>query len=304
MSGIVRAVLSASVVAFAFARAPEPVEAAEIVCTQWVKELDNMYPPEAYLDGILKGTPHPFPPICDWARLTGEIERGDYEKFRTFFTQHYLWLRNISLRSPGGNAGEALKIGSLMRRYLVTVSAPVRYENAYGGEFYEVDYADPCEPGPACICASSCALIWFGAVDRSGMVGIHRPKITDPEFAALPPDQAALVYRRTLDAVSRYLEDMEAPRSIIDRMRETGSADIFWIDGHERKFVHPPSFREWVDASCGSFSEQEEDESNTFKKRETDEEIAKRDELSRKGDRRFTCQKTLTYKHLRKLPPP
>ena len=287
--------MSASAIALALAAGPKPVEAAEIACTRWVGATDP-------LDVILKDLP--LEPECRWARFTGEIEPGDYEKVRSFFKQHYLTLQSISLRSPGGDVSEALKIGSLWRKYLVSVTTPFRREGAKGGDFFTLDPDDPCE-GQTCICASSCALMWFGAVSRFGIVGIHRPKITAPEFISLPADQAAWVYKRTLDAVSRYLEDMEAPRSVLDHMRETSSADISWInDPGESKFENPPSFREWIDASCGSYSDQDARQRYTVGKRGSAERRAKSWELSVKQNDRYICQRKLINEQLRKLPPP
>ena len=40
-------------------------------------------------------------------------------------------------------------------------------------------------------------------------------------FRALPPDEAAKVYRRVLDSITRYLDEMEAPKSINDAMVTT-----------------------------------------------------------------------------------
>ena len=299
MSGTAQALLSASAIGLAFAQAPAPVLAAEIECTRWVKvEDEDRYPPIAYLNALNKGIP--AEPTCEWARLTGFIEPGDFEKVRSFLAQHYLWLNFINLRSPGGHAAEAIKIGNLLRRYLVTVHAPGRYENSKGA-LRQTNPWDPCD-GPTCICASSCALIWFGAVERFGTVGIHRPRRSDMEFAALPPDQAGLIYKRILDIVSRYLEDMEAPRSIIENMIETSSADVFWIDGAERNLLHPPSFSEWVDASCGSFSKEEERE--LFRKRQSEEQQIQSKKLSDKFSKRIWCQRRLVEAQLRKLPPP
>ena len=56
---------------------------------------------------------------------------------------------------------------------------------------------------------------------------------------------------------------MEAPRSLIDAMVATGSSEIYWADAEEslvpaeRQLRNPPSWREWVDASCGSFTAEE-----------------------------------------------
>jgi hypothetical protein len=122
-----------------------------------------------------------------------------------------------------------------------------------------------CNGTPDCICASACALIWFGAVIREGRVGLHRPRFTDPAFSALPPDVASGTYRKALQDISQYLEEMEAPRPLIDAMVATASSEIHWVDDvdatkspMDRRLRHPPSWREWVDASCGAFTTEEE----------------------------------------------
>ena len=138
-------------------------------------------------------------------------------------------------------------------------------------------------------------------MQRTGTVGIHRPRKADPEFATLPPDEAALVYKRILNIVSKYLEDMEAPPSVIENMRETSSADILWINGRERNLMHPPSFGEWVDASCGSFSKEDEHDLFSWRTRVTQDERRK---LTTKFTKRIWCQRRLVEEQLRKLPPP
>jgi hypothetical protein len=51
---------------------------------------------------------------------------------------------------------------------------------------------------------------------------------------------------------------MEVPKPLIDSMVAIGSAEIEWVDSN-RAFQRPPSFAEWVDASCGPFTKQESD---------------------------------------------
>jgi hypothetical protein len=46
-------------------------------------------------------------------------------------------------------------------------------------------------------------LIWFGAPDRSGNIGLHRPW-TDA-FESLTPAHASIRYKRYLEIVHRYL---------------------------------------------------------------------------------------------------
>jgi len=61
-----------------------------------------------------------------------------------------------------------------------------------------------------------------------------------------------------LDSVARYLDEMEAPKSMIDAMVATGSAEIRWVDSSGDGLVRPPSIAEWEDASCGTFVDQED----------------------------------------------
>jgi hypothetical protein len=195
--------------------------------------------------------------------LRGTIEKGDYERYRSFYRHHHRALQNLYLLSPGGDAEEAIKIGRLVRRYLTTVSAPIRYGG--DGSPFMLRKPPSFKPGvppgnlcvgPTCICASACALVWFGGVSRDGEVGLHRPRRTDAEYKALAPADASAVYKRALQEISRYLEEMEAPRPLIDGMMATSSSEIRWV-GDDDQLEYAPSFIEWVDASCGAFTSQE-----------------------------------------------
>lgn len=156
----------------------------------------------------------------------------------------------VRLNSTGGSVDEAIKIGRLFRKYLITAWAPI-------GVPPNVPALWKVCSGQNCTCASACSLIWFGAVHRNGSVGLHRPRTDDPTFRALSPAEASVVYRQMLDRVARYLEEMEAPKSMIDAMVATGSAEMRWVDASEEGFERPPSIAEWEDASCGSITVQE-----------------------------------------------
>jgi hypothetical protein len=156
---------------------------------------------------------------------------------------------NFILVSPGGDVDEALKIGRLFRKHLLFANAPQRKSDG-SIWIYELDRTAPCR-GQNCTCASACALIWFGAVERAGIVGLHRPYIDDPMFAGLPPAEASIRYRQLLDSVVSYLNEMEVPKSIIESMTATSSGDIRWVDSIDEGLTWPASIAEWVGASCG-----------------------------------------------------
>ena len=55
--------------------------------------------------------------------LKGQISVGDYVKVVSFLRANYP-LNNVVLVSPGGDVDEALKIGGLFRKYLISTIAP------------------------------------------------------------------------------------------------------------------------------------------------------------------------------------
>jgi hypothetical protein len=192
---------------------------------------------------------------CLGGFLTGEISKGDYDKVATFIRAHHPFLSAFDLASAGGDVDEALKIGRLFRKYLITTFAPTTVR--FGADLNATDddvphlsvgLRDLCR-GSDCICASACALIWTGGVGRIGTVGLHRPRINDPMFRGLPPADASNAYRQVLGRIAAYLDEMEVPKSTVALMVATSSSDIHWV--REGEVDEPPSIAEWVEASCG-----------------------------------------------------
>jgi len=164
------------------------VGAAEITCLR--RYGDNPGGAKA----IKAAWPSGFRPsdnTCSWALIRGPIETGDHERFLAFYRQHHPGLASLDLLSPGGKVDEAIKMGRVVRKYLISVRAPM-----YSGLDRKMFLGRICDGTPDCVCASACALIWLGAVVRDGRVGLHRPRFTDPAFSALPPDAASKAYRQ------------------------------------------------------------------------------------------------------------
>jgi hypothetical protein len=204
---------------------------------------------------------------CQIAFMRGKIERDDFAKVLAFYRSHHPFLHHVRLISPGGDVDAALKIGRLFRKYLVAVSTPDTNSYLPFNENKDgIATHNACAMSDNrgnCVCVSACAFIWFGAPDRSGAVGLHRPRFTDPRFSKLPPAEAATAYREALQTIGRYLEEMEAPKTIIDTLVSTGSDEMTWIeDGFGNptdglRMHRAPSFAEWVAASCGTWSHEE-----------------------------------------------
>ncbi len=188
---------------------------------------------------------------CYVALLEGEIVSGDYEKVISLYAKSHPLLGWFYLKSPGGNVSEAIQIGALLRKYFIPVRAPSwnpgasRFELTLGSK-------NICN-GPNCICASACALIWFGAPERDGAVGLHRPHFASPTFKGLSPALASETYRPMIESVVKYLTEMEAPKSAIEAMVATSSAQVTWYNLENYSGDRAPSFAEWEDANCGAF---------------------------------------------------
>ncbi|MGB8401295.1 hypothetical protein [Bradyrhizobium sp.] len=224
--------------------------AAEVRCASGIYGRYTLPQDEGWFRRRWPSGVRPTGSTCASGFIFGPIEPGDYEKVRALYRPNHPFLASFILASPGGDVVEAIKIGQLFRKYLIRASAPIRF---LGGEtFTSISREPECESG-RCICASACALMWFGAVDRGGSVGLHRPRTDDPDFRALGPIEGANAYRGVLDSIRQYLDEMEVPKPMIEAMVATGSADIKWVDADD-DLRRPPSLAEWEDATCGSFS--------------------------------------------------
>ena len=244
---------------------PIPEEIAQKLWPSGARPLVDEW--ETIHDAVPQASAPPFDPTqpfevvesaatCSVGLLRGSIEKGDYEKIVKLYRGSHPFLGQFKLISSGGNVDEAIKIGRLFRKYMIAAWAPAEINGSF---FLPGSSTKPlCNDSSECVCASACALIWFGAQDRFGTVGLHRPRTNDPTFKALSPAEASAVYRRMLDSVVRYLDEMEVPKQMIESMVATGSAEIRWVDSIKNRLERPPSIAEWKDASCGSFTAQEE----------------------------------------------
>jgi len=188
---------------------------------------------------------------CAEGYLTGDISKGDYEKVVTLLRANEPFLSKFVLNSPGGDVDEALKIGRLFREHLIQTWAAIASNDDAGPTFFSPTSGNPLCSGQHCTCASACALIFLGGVDRTGTVGLHRPQIIDPTFRGLSPTDASTVYRQMLGRIAAYLDEMEVPKTIAESMIATDSSDIHWVDATNDGLDRPPSIAEWEDASCG-----------------------------------------------------
>jgi hypothetical protein len=263
-----------------------PSHSAEIRCaTVWsVQGLQNA-PPQKIEQMYQRRFPSGRRPIpgttCVAGVLSGAIVQGDEERFVRFYRANHPFLDNFLLISPGGNVDAAINIGRLFRKYLIEALAPVLVSPGVQGRPWgdaSGQIVEWCN-SQDCICASACALIWFGAIDREGLVGLHRPSTDDPAFKALSPADASISYRRILGSITAYLEEMEVPKPMMDAMVSTSSSEIRWVDGDKIGLKRPPSIAEWEDASCGSFTREEWDAYSALAVKQVDRKSSPQEQM-------------------------
>jgi len=239
---------------------------------------------------------------CRTALLRGRIRQGDFEAVKRFLRENHPSLNKLQLfSSPGGDAFEAMKIGRMLRTQLIRVEGPHRLTD--GG--WTGPNLETCT-GFSCVCVSACALIFFGSVDRFGDVGIHRPRITDPEYASLNPNEASTRYRAVISEITRYLDEMEIPQPIRDTMLSTSSEDIKWVETEKHDLKRPRSVSEWLRASCKEITPEEESVYNYLVDKQvgTKSEIMLYRLLKQKHYKQFSCEIDLIEDHRSRLPPP
>jgi hypothetical protein len=139
--------------------------------------------------------------------LEGRIEPGDADRFERFMRAAGSRIATLRLRSPGGRAGEAMKIGALVRGYLLATEAPVDE----GG-------LSVCADGSRdCVCASACVFVWVAGIHRNerAHLEVHRPAQPDGS----EPDSPA----ESEEALRRYFDALETPPALADLVLATPS---------------------------------------------------------------------------------
>jgi|GEM_PF-5305305 len=254
-----------SIIIIACLSIDKPVFAAEIECSDTYNNGDkinsssNPHWKDFYPSGRL-----PSNSTCMIALINGDIVAGDSEKFSKILNDNSPFLTSVYLASSGGSVEEAIKIGELVRKYMLATFVPTSFrfspdDNGHTGGWLLTK--DGVCPSPNCHCASSCFLIWAAGAERFGnMIGIHRPSIHSSTFANLSPDKSSAIYKQELIEINKYLTDMEVPQKYIDTMTDVSSSNIYWLKYNEAESMQgmPPSIEESMSASCGQILTKEE----------------------------------------------
>ncbi len=218
----------------------------------------------------LLGVSLPDQAVCTTVAIVGVIKTGDFDALTKVYRASKGWLGNVSLVSHGGNLNEGMRIGQLIRKGLLSTSAPAKLSKA--GEVFMVGGLSM-RPNPCanrdCVCASTCFVIWVAGSHRSGnYLGIHRPTFETEYFGDMPPREAERVYERAIQDLGQYLKDMNVPQVYYEQLMKTPSWEVLipWesIKNDLESPLHglsaahnSPAIDEWLAARCGSIQAEE-----------------------------------------------
>jgi hypothetical protein len=173
--------------------------------------------------------------------LKGKIVKGDFEKLKSLIMKSPL-SSILHLDSSGGDVGEAMQLGQLVR--LLQISTMVSKDK---------------------VCASACFFVYLGGAGRLasgsvgghatplgfplGYVGLHRPYLSTPSGSSESLERQATAMRR----VRTYLEGYLVSNRLIDIMMSRPSNDIYWLsdDDLEELGDYPPELEELYISRCG-----------------------------------------------------
>lgn len=183
---------------------------------------------KAYSANIFFTEDRPFSQLY----IRGEITKGDYRKVLNVLQRNGDIPYKVSLDSKGGNVMEALKIGALVRKYLMRTETTT--------------------------CNSACVFILMGSVfeneNKFARYGIHRPKFNPKYFASLDMQQATVKYKTLYAIVEKYMSSMGASKTLIDRIFSIPSGSMEYLTNSQLYALLPDSaqvYSEWIIAKCG-----------------------------------------------------
>jgi hypothetical protein len=117
---------------------------------------------------------------------------------------------NVALDSRGGSIWVAMSIGRIIRKY---------------------SFATRVEVGASCV--SACVYLLAAGQWRyvGGRVGIHRPYLLNDGVTSARARQAQ--YAGVEAQTRQYLEEMNLPKSLHNRMMRTPPDQVAWLSAHE-----------------------------------------------------------------------
>jgi hypothetical protein len=194
--------------------------------------------------------------------LEGKIEAGDFERFKSYiFKSHNAF--EIYLASPGGNLGEAIKIGLLVRRLKLSTVVPSKALTNQS-RLLIVARHNLNTPKTDYMCSSACFFIFIAGIHRSAddhgvpILGIHKPSVLSGDLTKNDSEQEAVANNRVRLDIEKYLKAMGVPAKYAENMYSVPFKNARWIryDEFEADFDgFIPELGQLVKAECNDRSD-------------------------------------------------
>jgi hypothetical protein len=184
-----------------------------------------------------------------WLQIVGAIDDDDDVKFRNMLLEAIdrgEQIAKVSIYSPGGRVGPAMKIGRYIRNMHLSTVAPQLVPllgrrtcdiHTTGGRTIVLDYEPLRHRGdPRCVCAGECFLVWAAGFVRYGdAVQIHGLTI-DPEDDAKRSDaRSSDVQSSSDEIVAEYLREMGIPEATVGRIFNVAAGKTEYLTKDERE---------------------------------------------------------------------
>jgi hypothetical protein len=209
--------------------------------------------------------------------LEGTIVPGDYDKLRKLIDE---WCparsynsrcpSEIYLASPGGSLTEAMKIGRLVRALrwgtkIPSKESPDLRQNIVAALKLKA-------PQSNYMCASACFFISIGGIERlstldEGLLGIHRPYMSDADLKTLSANQAMASTTQVRTITEAYLKEMGVPSKYADLMFSIPKDQVRWISEADFQADFAgliPELKDWMNPQCDQHTDVEKRLADVF----------------------------------------
>jgi hypothetical protein len=206
-----------------------------------------------------------------WLQIVGRIDDGDDTKFKNMLVEAVNrgeQIERVSIYSPGGRVGPAMRIGRYIHTMHLSTVAPRLVPllgrqtcdiHTMSGRTTVLEYEPLRNRGdPLCTCAGECFLIWAAGSVRYGD-GVQIRRITEHAEGEVKREEAPAEHLRSNhEIIEEYLGDIGVPEATISRVFNAAPDKVEYLTRHERdELTNPkalPLLRELVGARCAQYA--------------------------------------------------
>ena len=190
-------------------------------------------------------------------QLTGEIIEGDTSRLLNELDRANRAgkvVTSLDMYSPGGLVSEGISLGRVIRANRIYTGGPGdwfsgKQEISNHGCYISGDVVLR-KNDPTCICASACALAWFGGVERYGVVGVHR-SFVPAAGRRLSFTEQEKILDSSYVKIGQYLADMVVSSRVLDATLSTTSDDLQYFSSVWDKGIGAyPVWEEYLISWC------------------------------------------------------